>query len=200
MAIISCDPYGDLGGYYDYDCDYGHGFSDIGYAGGWFGNFYYPGYGIFLFDSLGRRYPMREEYRRYWGQRRHDYYREYRGRDRAGDDDRREGRREDRRDGSRGADDQRRGVGGRGTGVTGAPNIDVSQDRGRGPEYGEANGKPGRRGSGGSNAGTVPAPRRQSLPILENVASVEQLPEPCAEPRQSKAPRERALEGGERPE
>jgi hypothetical protein len=69
------------------------------------------------------------------------------------------------RDGSRGADDQRRGGGGRVTGITPAPNIDGSQDQGRGPEYGKADGRPDRRGSGGSNADTAPAPRRQRDPV-----------------------------------
>jgi hypothetical protein len=196
-----CDPYSGYDVYYS--CDYSHAFSNIGFGGGWYDNYYYPGHGIFLFDRLGRRYPMREEYPRYWGQRRHDYYREHRGHDRVGRgyDDRREGGREDMRDGSRAADDQRRGGGGRVTGVTPAPNIDDFQDRGRGPEYGKADGRPDRRVNGGSNADTAPAPRRQSSPIRENVVSVEQLPEPSAEPRRSKAPRRRAPEGGvERPE
>ena len=77
-----CDPSGGYDAYYE--CDYGHAFSDIGFAGGWFGNYYYPGHGVFLFDNAGRRYPMREQYRRYWGERRHNWYREHRGRDWGG--------------------------------------------------------------------------------------------------------------------
>ena len=74
-----CDPYGGYDAYYN--CDYGQAFSTIGFGGGWYDNYYYPGHGIFLFDTFGRRYPMREQYRRYWGERRHSWYREHRGRD-----------------------------------------------------------------------------------------------------------------------
>ena len=77
-----CDPSGGYDAYYE--CDYGHAFGKIGFAGGWFGNYYYPGHGVFLFDNVGRRYPMREQYRRYWGERRHNWYREHRGRDWGG--------------------------------------------------------------------------------------------------------------------
>jgi hypothetical protein len=64
-----CDPYGGYDAYYN--CDYGQAFSNIGFGGGWYDNYFYPGHGIFLFDTFGRRYPMREQYRRYWGERRH---------------------------------------------------------------------------------------------------------------------------------
>ena len=74
-----CDPYGGYDAYYN--CDYGQALSDIGFGGGWYDNYYYPGHGIFLFDTFGRRYPMREQYRRYWGERRHSWYREHRTRD-----------------------------------------------------------------------------------------------------------------------
>ena len=73
-----CDPYGGYDAYYN--CDYRQAFSNIGFGGGWYDNYYYPGYGIFLFDTFGRRYPMREQYRCYWGERRHSWYREHRGR------------------------------------------------------------------------------------------------------------------------
>jgi hypothetical protein len=75
----SCDPYCGNDAYYN--CDYGQVFSNIGFGGSWHDNHHYPGHGIFLFDTFGRRYPMREQYRRYWGERRHDWYREHRGRD-----------------------------------------------------------------------------------------------------------------------
>jgi hypothetical protein len=78
----ACDPYGGYDAYYN--CDYAHAFSNIGFGGGWYDNYYYPGHGIFLFDTFGRRYSMREQYRRYWGERRHNWYREYRRRDRDG--------------------------------------------------------------------------------------------------------------------
>ena len=77
-----CDPYGGYDAYYD--CDYGQGFANIGFGGGWYDNYYYPGYGFFVFDNVGRRYPMRDHHRSYWGEKRHDHYREHRSRDRDG--------------------------------------------------------------------------------------------------------------------
>ena len=53
----ACDPYGGYDAYYD--CDYGQGFANIGFGGGWYDSYFYPGYGFFLFDHVGRRYPMR---------------------------------------------------------------------------------------------------------------------------------------------
>ena len=77
-----CDPYGRYDAYYD--CDYRQGFGNIGFGGGWYDNYYYPGYGFILFDNVGRRYPMRDHHRSYWGERRHYHYREYRSRNRDG--------------------------------------------------------------------------------------------------------------------
>jgi hypothetical protein len=77
-----CDPYGGYDSYYQ--CDYGSGFNNIGYGGGWYDNYWYPGYGFFLFDNGGRRYPMRDHHRRYWGEKRHNWYREHRGRNHDG--------------------------------------------------------------------------------------------------------------------
>ena len=77
-GYYECDPYSPFDSYYD--CDNGYGFSNIGYGGGWYDNYWYPGHGYFLFDSYGRRYAMRDNYRRYWGERRHHWYRENRGR------------------------------------------------------------------------------------------------------------------------
>jgi hypothetical protein len=68
-----CDPYSPFDNYYD--CDYGYGFSNIGYGGGWYNGFYYPGYGTYLFDNYGQRYGMQNDYRRYWAQRRYDWNR-----------------------------------------------------------------------------------------------------------------------------
>ncbi len=92
----NCDPYGGYDNYYQ--CDYGQGFIDIGYGGGWYDSFWYPGYGFYLFDNIGRRYPMRDHHRRYWGERRHYWYRENRGRNHDGrhhDRPRHQGRRHD---------------------------------------------------------------------------------------------------------
>lgn len=96
-SAYDCDPYSPYDRYYD--CDYGYGFSNIGYGGGWFDNYYYPGYGVFLFDTYGRRYNMRDNHRHYWAGRRHDWYRSYH--DGRG---RRDGNRNDYtgRDGNRG--------------------------------------------------------------------------------------------------
>jgi hypothetical protein len=59
---------------YGYDCydgaDYGSGFAQIGFGGGWYDNYYYPGYGMWLFDSYRNRYPLRGQYLDYWGGRR----------------------------------------------------------------------------------------------------------------------------------
>ena len=59
---------------YGYDCydasDYGGGFAQIGFGGGWYDNYYYPGYGLWLFDSYRNRYPLRGQYLNYWGGRR----------------------------------------------------------------------------------------------------------------------------------
>ena len=77
-GYYDCDPYSPFDNYYD--CDNGYGFSNIGYGGGWYDNYWYPGYGLFLFDNGGRRYAMRDNHRRYWGERRHSWYRENRGR------------------------------------------------------------------------------------------------------------------------
>lgn len=77
-----CNPYGGYDAYYD--CDYGRGFANIGYGGGYYDNYYYPGYGLLLFDNVGRRYPMRDHHRRYWGEKRQYYFRKHRSRDRDG--------------------------------------------------------------------------------------------------------------------
>jgi hypothetical protein len=70
-----CDSYNDFDSYYD--CDYGYGFSNIGYGGGWYSDYYYPGYGYFVFDSYGRRYQMHDDHRRYWGGQRYNWYRDH---------------------------------------------------------------------------------------------------------------------------
>ena len=77
-GYYDCDPYSPFDSYYD--CDNGYGYSNIGYGGGWYDNLWYPGYGFFLFDNYGQRYNMRDNHRRYWGERRHRWYRENRGR------------------------------------------------------------------------------------------------------------------------
>lgn len=222
-----CDPYSGYDAYYN--CDHGQAFSDIGFGGGWYDNYYYPGYGISLFDTFGRRYPMSEQYRRYWGERRHNWYREDRGRDlgrnrdegrerdyrdnarseRQGSPDRRggrmrnpdENRRDGWRDGRRNGNDQWRGGDGRGAGAVRLPNADASQGQGRGQNYGSADGQPNRRGGGASDRNNVPAPPQEVSPIRRNVTSAEQSPEPRREPQEPQTPRQRLPEGGvERPD
>lgn len=87
-----CDPYSPFDSYYD--CDYRGGFHNIGYAGGWYQDYWYPGYGFYIFDRGGRRFNMRDDHRRYWAGRRHEWYRDHHGR-RDGHDGR--GRHDDRR-------------------------------------------------------------------------------------------------------
>ncbi|MBK6415067.1 hypothetical protein [Sphingopyxis sp.] len=59
---------------YGYDCydasDYGGGFAQIGFGGGWYDDYYYPGYGMWMFDNYRNRYPLRDQYLNYWGGRR----------------------------------------------------------------------------------------------------------------------------------
>src|SRR3546814_8285386 len=73
------DAYYDYDGYayddgYGYDCydasDYGSGFVNIGFGGGWYDDYYYPGYGMWMFDNYRNRYPLRDRYLNYWGGRR----------------------------------------------------------------------------------------------------------------------------------
>ena len=63
--------YDDGYGYNCYDsADYSGGFLNIGFGGGWYDNYYYPGYGLWLFDSYRNRYPLRGHYLDHWGGRR----------------------------------------------------------------------------------------------------------------------------------
>lgn len=117
-----CDPYSPFDRYYD--CDYRGGFYNIGYGGGWYQDYWYPGYGFYIFDRGGRRYKMYDNHRRYWAGRRYEWYRDRHKRRgdgygwRNSDDHRRDGDRRrdgwrndnDRRDGARN-DDRRRGDG-----------------------------------------------------------------------------------------
>ena len=67
------DPYAYDDGY-GYDCydgsDYGSGFVQIGFGGGWYDNYYYPGHGLWMYDSYRHRYPLQGQYLNYWGGRR----------------------------------------------------------------------------------------------------------------------------------
>ncbi len=140
-GYYDCDPYSPFDNYYD--CDNGYGFSNIGYGGGWYDNYWYPGHGFYLFDNYGRRHNMRDNHRRYWGERRHSWYRENRGRH---DGNGRRGGRDGRgySDGGRGMDTigwPERGGGRVRDGERGERNRgDGRRDRGRGWQGGEGNG------------------------------------------------------------
>jgi hypothetical protein len=177
-----CDPYGGYDSYYS--CDYGHGFYNIGYGGGWYDNYWYPGYGFYLFDRYGARYPMRDNHRRYWGEQRHNWYRENRGRRGDGNDHRGRGRgysdsatpgkigwpernggrvrdgddRRGRSEGWRGRNDQWRGGDGTGANSVPAPNPDFVRGRGDG-RRGDGQGR-GRLRSNDGNANAVPVPQQ----------------------------------------
>jgi len=102
-----CDPY--------YDDCHGGGYYDRGYYGrdrypsyyGWYGDHYYPGVGIHVFDRYGRRHRWNDYHRRHWEGRRYSYrnsrdYREDRREIRENWSDFRRERAQDRRDYRRG--------------------------------------------------------------------------------------------------
>jgi hypothetical protein len=74
-----CDPYSPFDRYYA--CDNSYGFYNIGFGGGWYDSFWYPGHGYYVFDNYGRRFNMRDNHRRYWGDRRQRWFRDNRGHD-----------------------------------------------------------------------------------------------------------------------
>lgn len=115
-SYYSCDPYASWTSYYS--CDNSYGFANIGYGGGWYQDYYYPGHGYYVYNRAGNRLRMNDNYRRYWAQQRHDYLRRdrHRGenrwtgrdqrpnrdwRDQRRDDDRRNDRWSGRRDDDR---------------------------------------------------------------------------------------------------
>lgn len=192
-----CDPYDGYDSYYD--CDYGYGFSNIGFGGGWYDSFWYPGYGYYLFDNRGQRHTMRDHHRRYWGERRHSWYRENRGRN--GDGRRYQGRGRgyrgnatlgairwpennggrvrddgdngrDRGEGRRGRNDQWRGGNGNGASAVPVPNPEVVQGRGRdrGESYGIVRGE-GRRGNGEGGRGVRGGERTNAAPVQQPFAT-----------------------------
>lgn len=67
---------GGYGGYgyggYGYGYPYGSYYGGYGYDPfGWYGNYYYPGTGIYVYDRHRTRHVWSDEQRRYWEQRRH---------------------------------------------------------------------------------------------------------------------------------
>ncbi|MFN3620292.1 hypothetical protein [Sphingorhabdus sp.] len=192
-AGYGCDPYGGYDAYYD--CDYGQGFANIGFGGGWYDNYYYPGYGFFVFDNVGRRYPMRDHHRRYWGEKRQYHYREHRRRDRDGrryggrerdytndavagvrnGDDRREARRERRTDRNgqwRGSD------GGRGANASPLPDTVVLPEQ----TSGRVRVDPYARRESRVDVGTDARQARPQRAIQEVVAPPSATPAPRAAP------------------
>lgn len=184
-----CDDYYEYDRYYD--CDYRAGFANIGFGGGYYDNFYYPGYGIYIFDRGGTRYRWQERHRRYWAQQRYRWHAGRRGDGRRGDayrGDRRDltpaqraerrERRAERRD-RRGRDGSRRGQRDNGVDATAGRIIDRAQRREerrgsdgvRNGRSGERSGtRGGRRGNNvaqpprGQRTATPPAPRQQAAP------------------------------------
>jgi len=73
---------GGYGGYYS-PYDYGYGYSPLGYGYspfdyggwsgdpyfGWYGGGYYPGTGVYVYDSYRRPHRWNDQQRRYWSQR-----------------------------------------------------------------------------------------------------------------------------------
>ena len=215
----ACDPYGRYDAYYD--CDYRQGFGNIGFGGGWYENYYYPGFGLFLFDNVGRRYPMRDHHRSYWGERRHYHYREYRGRNRDGRgyegrergytndampgvngrSERIDGsvlnsdgiRRDSRRDGRRSRKDQWSGSEGNGASAVPVPNPETLQGSGGGRNRPDSY---GRRNwsSDGMNTGSIrPQRAQQDIMTQQNVATPRVVPAPPPERVAPVQPRDRTV-------
>jgi hypothetical protein len=219
-----CDPYNSYAAYYD--CDYRQGFGNIGFGGGWYDSFYYPGYGFFVFDQVGRRYPMRDHHRRYWGEKRHHWYRERRGRDwdrdrhdrrvrgdwkntrseKSSTPDRHEGRTrnrdDDRRDGRRNGNNQGHGGDDASAAGTGPlPHTGAPQGQSRPSTYGDRDQQPERRGRGASNGGANSVAEQTDPARQYNVVPVRQVSDVRPEPQRPAAARPHMPEGGvERPD
>src|SRR5688500_14324895 len=78
-ALGGCSTYGDYGyGHSSVSIGYGHGgYYDPYYTQyasnpywGWYGDYYYPGSGIYVYDSYRRPYRWDDRQRIYWTQRR----------------------------------------------------------------------------------------------------------------------------------
>ena len=203
----ACDAYGSYDAYYD--CDYGQGFANIGFGGGWYDNYYYPGYGFFLFDQVGRRYPMRDHHRRYWGEKRQFHSREHRSRDRDGRryDRRQRGytndatpgvigppernggrvrdgddsRRNARRENRRSRTDQWQGGEGRGANALPVPNPEVVRARGARRDRNDGNDGQIPRANGGESAHRYGQRPAQSMATHEAVVTSSPALQPRAE-------------------
>ncbi|MDZ7587829.1 MAG: hypothetical protein U5J78_01215 [Parasphingorhabdus sp.] len=186
----ACDPYAQFDDYYA--CDNGFGYANIGFGGGWYQDYYYPGYGVYGFDRRGYRHALGVDYRRYWAQRRYEYA--ARNRD---------GYRRDGRDGDR------RWRGGDLTPEQRAERRDqrVGSERQRGGErgYGYRN-SPAAVPNMGSGAGAAPngAERQRQAPIARGnatAAPVQRAAPPVARAAPPLAtPRSGRGESGRRPD
>ena len=58
-----------------YECDNLNGYGDIGFNGGYYDGFFYPGHGLLLYDNFGRQFSLNEVQLFYWSQRRLDFRR-----------------------------------------------------------------------------------------------------------------------------
>ncbi len=108
LTMGACADYGHQG--------YGYNRVAVGYSGydqpyyGWYGDYYYPGAGYYVYDRRGSRHRWNDNHRRYWegrrdGRRGQENWSGYKH-DRR-DNDRREWRDDDRRDHDRGAERRR---------------------------------------------------------------------------------------------
>jgi hypothetical protein len=73
LALGGCayDDYGYGGGYYG-GLGYGGGYSAYGYAApyyGWYDDYYYPGAGVYVYDSGRNRHVWSDRQRSYWSGR-----------------------------------------------------------------------------------------------------------------------------------
>jgi hypothetical protein len=178
-----CDPYSPYDSYYQ--CDSSYGFYNIGFGGGWYDSYWYPGYGYYLFDNYGRRHNMGDHHRRYWGERRHQWYREHHGRRGDGRGHGGGGRGRDHRNGAGyGSVDQpiawpegnggRRGERpGRRAQPTPPPTGAVGDDWGRRDGDGRRGGRGDGRGRGGWGNGAPP---------VQQGAEAVPVPQPTARP------------------
>lgn len=91
-AGYGCDPYAPFDDYYA--CDDGYGYANIGFGGGWYDSFYYPGYGTYIFDRRGSRYAMQRNHRRHWARQRAEFGSRHARRGWTGGDRRAERRRD----------------------------------------------------------------------------------------------------------
>lgn len=169
------DAYNGYDDYYSqYDCydrnDYNSRFSvNIGFGGGWWNDFYYPGSGYYMFDRYGARRQLYGNYARYWGGRRAGY--NWRSRGGHRDDSRRDHRRDGQYDGRHGGRSESRDRGGVGGQIVDRVGSAVDQSA----ATPRAQREQSERGVDRYDSATQPSsrPRRQ---ILDRIDRVNQRP------------------------